>query len=358
MQIQDASIVARATHEQTTTHVRNERLLVWQGDRPPTAAQTEPRATATTSGAVLVNLTEEAVRRAEQLLPQRRGADAEEELDDYQDLKTRLLAMVIESITGDKIKVVSPGDVVGGAEQAGGGDNPAASGGQEGGAPRAGWGLEYDYYEARTESEKTTYTAEGVVKTADGQEIKVKVDLRMSRELLEETRLSVRAGDARKVDPLVINFGGNGAQLTDTKFAFDLDSDGKTEQVSFVKPGGGFLALDKNGNGAIDDGTELFGPTTGDGFKELAAHDQDGNQWIDEADDVYDRLRIWSRDEAGQDSLVALGQRGVGAIWLGHLSTPFSLKNGSELLGQVATTGLYVGENGQAGTVQQVDLVA
>jgi hypothetical protein len=45
-------------------------------------------------------------------------------------------------------------------------------------------------------------------------------------------------------------------------------------------------------DGRVNDGRELFGPITGDGFAELAAYDDDGNNWIDENDGIYDNLSI------------------------------------------------------------------
>jgi hypothetical protein len=68
-------------------------------------------------------------------------------------------------------------------------------------------------------------------------------------------------------------------------------------------------------------------------------------------------LRIWSKDAEGQDQLVSLGQRGVGAIYLGHVTSPFSIKDtDNNLLGQVRSSGIFLQENGVAGTVQQIDL--
>lgn len=119
----------------------------------------------------------------------------------------------------------------------------------------------------------------------------------------------------------------------------------------------GFLALDKNGDGKINDGAELFGPSTGSGFAELAQYNEDGNNWIDENDSIYERLRIWSRDAAGNDYLLALGEKGIGAIFVGSVETMFQLKDPSNtLLGQTMSTGIYLREDGQAGTVQQIDL--
>jgi len=68
-------------------------------------------------------------------------------------------------------------------------------------------------------------------------------------------------------------------------------------------------------------------------------------------------LRIWSKDAEGRDQLLALGQRGVGAIYLGHISTPFSFKDSQNaLLGQLQDSRIFMRENGAAGVIQQIDL--
>lgn len=207
------------------------------------------------------------------------------------------------------------------------------------------------------EREATQFTAEGIVRTADGKDIKLSLELKMSREFASHTSLSVRAGDALK-DPLVINFGGTAAQLAQTTFKFDLDADGKTDNMRFVAPGSGFIALDHNGDGRINDGRELFGALSGDGFADLAKHDEDGNGWIDENDAVFPRLLVWSRDGDGSDRLQGLLQHGVGALYLGNADTPFALKDSSNALqGAVRASGIYLREDGGAGTLQQIDLV-
>jgi hypothetical protein len=182
----------------------------------------------------------------------------------------------------------------------------------------------------------------------------------MTRAYYEERHVSLRLGDAaRPVDPLVLNFSGTAAQLTDQRFAFDLDADGHTEQINFVALGSGFLVFDRNQDGTINDGRELFGPTTNDGFAELATLDEDGNGWIDENDAAFAQLQLWSRDAKGNDQLQSLAAAGIGAIALSRLSTPFDLKNhANELLGQVRNTGIFLQEDGMAGTIQQIDLTA
>ncbi len=290
------------------------------------------------------------------------GPDRCIELSEEDKMKIRLIEKLLEALTGKKIKIIVPKvkenysaeeseklqDMIKAVTDR---PNPVPE------QPTAGWGLAYDYHELRYESEQTTFSAAGVIKTADGKEISFTVQLNMSREFLQEQNIRIRAGDAAKVDPLVINYSGQAAELTSTKFSFDLDVDGTADQISFVSAGSGFLALDRNADGVINNGSELFGPGTGDGFAELAGYDEDHNLWIDENDPIFDNLRIWSRDAQGNDSLVALGQRGIGAIFLGHLSTRFAINTGqNESLGEVNGSGISVNENGTVGTVQQIDL--
>jgi len=271
------------------------------------------------------------------------------------DPKLRLIRLLIEKLTGKKISLLSLRDLDG-RQQAP--DPPAPHQLDQPNRPaRAGFGVEYDRHQSYHESESTTFSAQGVIKTADGREIHFHLDLAMNREFAAEQDLSIRLGDAVKKDPLVINFDGTAAQLTDANFTFDLDADGKQDQVSFVGPSSGFLALDTNGDGVINDGGELFGTKTGDGFAELAAYDADHNGWIDGNDAVFDDLLVWSKDAQGNDILTTLGQKGVGALYLGNVGTQFDIKDAqNELLGQVKASGVYVNDNGTVGTIQQLDL--
>jgi hypothetical protein len=219
-----------------------------------------------------------------------------------------------------------------------------------------GWGLIYNSQRTSSEKEQLSYSAEGIVKTSDGKELKIDLSLNMSREFVERSNFSIRAGNA-KIDPLIINFDGKAPELTDTKFSFDLDVDGTTDQISFLKSGSGFLALDSNNDGEINNGSELFGPQSGDGFADLSSYDHDRNGWIDENDSVFEKLRIWTKDSEGNDYLLALGEKGIGAIYLGHISTLFDLKDTqNQMAGQVQETGIFVKEDGSAGTIQHVDL--
>lgn len=283
------------------------------------------------------------------------------------DMKKKMAELIIQMLTGKKTTINV--DIM---NTAGSGITlkiePVVSNGQaQAGQAQAGqavavagpsWGLEYDRIETVIENENTSFSAEGIVKTDDGREINLNLELSMSREYMEQNSISIRAGVQKKlVDPLVVNFSGGSAGLTSEKFDFDLNSDGKKEEVSFVTQGSGFLALDEDENGTVDDGSELFGPSTGDGFEELSRYDEDQNGWIDESDSVYSRLKVWTRDSEGKDSLLSLAETNVGAIYLNNVSTEFSLKNSAnELQGMIRTSSVYLAENGGVGTVQQLDL--
>ncbi len=292
------------------------------------------------------------------------AGEVDASVKDIGELKVALLRLLVEQLTGRMMDVFDAGALEEAASAAAPSPELMEAAARQGAMQqaasdpgRAGWGATYSLEEIHYESEASQFTAQGIVRTADGKEISLSLELNMSREFLSHTRLSVRAGDALK-DPLVINFGGTAAQLSQTTFKFDLDADGTADNMRFVAPGSGFIALDHNGDGRINDGHELFGALSGNGFADLAKYDDDGNGWIDEGDAVFDRLLVWTRDGDGNDRLQGLLRHGVGALYLGNTDTPFALKDsGNALQGAVRASGLYLREDGGAGTLQQIDLV-
>ncbi len=247
-------------------------------------------------------------------------------LTETDNIRLLIVKNMVKSITGKEFKLFSAADFQANTNditsnlpttKAENGNNPSST----------GFSLAYDYYEKTTETEQTLFSAQGYIQSTDGKRIDIAIEMQMSCQFLEEKHLQIRAGEVEKIDPLVINFNGNTAELTDTKYRFDLDADGMEEQISFVSPESGFLSLDKNQDGKINDGSELFGPQSNNGFVELARYDQDGNQFIDENDAIYDKLRIWTKDEQGNDQLFALGDKNIGAIYLGNIDTSFALKD-------------------------------
>lgn len=211
----------------------------------------------------------------------------------------------------------------------------------------------------RVEHEQVGFAASGVVRTSDGQEIRFDLGFMMERSFAERISLDFQSGAPQRQlqDPLMLDFAGTGASLQDVRFAFDLDGDGTDEAIPLPMGGSGFLAFDRNNNGRIDDGRELFGPTTGQGFEELAALDSDGNGWIDSADAAFSQLRLWQPEPDGPGRLMTLAEAGVGALYLGNVATPFSLRDASNnTLGMMRASSVYIGTDGRVGTVSQIDL--
>jgi len=281
-------------------------------------------------------------------------------LSDADKLKIKLIERFIEAISGKKVKLKIL-DYEGSADK-----EPTRvslpakllrhTGNVNNNQSSASLGLTYSANTSYKEEERTTFAATGLVRSADGQEISVSLNLTMSRQFTKTTGINIGAESVLK-DPLVLNFDGMATQLTGVNYQFDLDADGSPEKMPFVQPGSGFLALDKNGDQTINNGLELFGVKTGQGFSELAAYDEDNNNWIDENDAVFMKLRVWTKDEMGNDQLFTLGEKGVGAIYLGQAETQFALKDQNNTLkGELKSTGIYLTDTGQARTIQQVDL--
>ena len=217
------------------------------------------------------------------------------------------------------------------------------------------------------EQENTCFSTVGTVRTKDGREINFNVNVNMSRRCEEYYREELNVAQFALYDPLVINLDTDVAGLSDQTFYFDLDADGEEEEISMLK-GSGYLALDKNGDGVINDGSELFGTKNGDGFADLVRYDEDGNGWIDENDSIWSKLKIWCKDENGNDVLYKLSDKGVGAICLKNVSTDFTMQgdrkaqdgttNANATNAVIRKTGIFLYENGNAGTVQHVDMAA
>lgn len=200
------------------------------------------------------------------------------------------------------------------------------------------------------ESQKLDVSMSGFIYTAT-KKIELNIDISMSHSFVSNNEI-IRQ---QFYDPLVLNFDGELPDLENKNFSFDIDANGEHDQISMLKKGNGFLSLDKNNNNKIDDGLELFGMQNGDGFADLKRYDSDNNNWIDENDPILDSLRIWIKN-SDEERLVALGEVGIGAIYLGNTSGQFDIKNEkNETLGRIRATGLFLNEDGTSGIMSQID---
>ncbi len=205
------------------------------------------------------------------------------------------------------------------------------------------------------QEERINFSAEGRVQTTDGREIAFNLGLSMERSTTVTD--SASTGFPTFIDPLILQFDAAPSFLGDSIFLFDINGDGIKEQLACPGKGCGFLVFDRNNDGVINNGLELFGPTTGAGFHELADLDKDANQWIDENDPIFDNLMVWSPDGLGGESLRSLREAGVGAISVVHSGSAFQLENShGDILGTVKASGIFLTEAGEVRSLQEIDL--
>ena len=317
MRIESGSIYLAAQQEYSQRREVQEQLRIWVS--PDRRSTPEPSATSASAG------------RAPDL-----------EADAVIDPKLQIAMWLVEFLTGFKASVLHPGQLKSKLNQVA--RNIADSFAKILNT-RSGWGVSYSRQETYQEKEQTVFAAAGEITTQEGRKIDFSLSLNLNREFTQVNSVSFRAGDAQLTDPLVLNFDGAGARL---------EPGAHNLTYSSLAAGSGYLAIDRNRDAKIQD-QELFGPSTGNGFAQLSAYDQDHNGWIDEGDAVFNDLKIWAPGE--EQALTTLRDRGIGAIATTSVAAPFSLRDAAnQLLGQVNAGGVYLNENGTAGAVQQLDL--
>lgn len=363
MKIAESAIQLASSHTAIQYQERQESLTVWKNGKEAKRAEhknvkehaLKHQAQQLAKEASKVSLSQAAQQRVAEVPESSESVVPGEAEKLMSDLNMRILKALFERLTGRHFRTI---DAVA-AQQAQAAEETTTPPAEQPAGNQNDWGLLYEHREVYHESETTQFAAQGVVTTADGQQIEIGIEMNMSRSFTSVVEETLQAGEVRLKDPLVLNFDGSAAQLTQKTFSFDIDADGSDDQVAFVGPRSGLLALDANSDGAINDGKELFGALSGDGFADLAVYDGDQNGWIDENDTIFSQLRIWMKTASGEDQLFALAEKGVGAIYLGRVDTPFSIKDTENALqGQVRATGLFLHEDGRVGAMQQLDLVA
>ena len=200
--------------------------------------------------------------------------------------------------------------------------------------------------------------------------------------LISDFYTAAQAWVARR-DPLTFDLNGDGIQTLaldiDNPIFFDYDGDGNQVATGWISPNDGFLALDRNGNGLIDNGTELFGDTTpfysnidiitsssggtADGFSALAQEDTNHDGKVNAGDDHFANLHIWrdlNSDAICQSGeLFTLGSLGIASINVAKTENNTLLANGNVIanLGSYTKTDCSTGIIGETGRIGDVDLM-
>lgn len=182
-----------------------------------------------------------------------------------------------------------------------------------------------------------------------------------SNAFTQQSQLNVTLGSTAKpqpvqqTDPLVLDLAGNGfaTRGLDDAVRFDLSGDGRPESISAPKGDDALLALDRNGNGRIDSGKELFGDQHGasNGFAELSKYDDNNDGRIDQQDSVFEQLSLLRFDAQGRQQQQSLAEAGVSAI---HLQAQ-NVKQALGAYDEIAQIGRFDFADGRSG--QAADLL-
>jgi hypothetical protein len=155
--------------------------------------------------------------------------------------------------------------------------------------------------------------------------------------------------------PIILDLDGDGVIATvglSSGVFFDHAGDGFAERTGWVAPGDGLLVWDRNANGLIGSGRELFGSETllpnglnaVNGFEALKAFDANGDGFIDADDPVYAQLRVWvdadTNARTGEGELLTLQEAGVKSINVNYTNSNFvdAQGNAHRQVGSYTTT--------------------
>lgn len=166
-------------------------------------------------------------------------------------------------------------------------------------------------------------------------------------------------------DPLMIDLDGDGIELISpesSRVFFDLDDDNTTEKVGWVAPDDGLFALDRNGNGKIDNINELFGSPDQTGFEELATLDSNADKVINNQDVAYNDILVWqdksSNGIADTGEIKSLMQAGISSISLdAEALNPERVVEGN-IVPEISVATLYGQENEVAEVLLTLDTTA
>ena len=176
-------------------------------------------------------------------------------------------------------------------------------------------------------------------------------------------RYNTKTGENTR-SPLIVDLDGDGVETTTAENGthFDHDNNGFAEKTSWVGKDDGLLVRDINGNGQIDDGTELFGNNSvlsngqkaANGFEALKDLDSNNDGIFDSSDTAWNQVNVWKdsnlNGKVDEGELLTLEQAGIENIDLNYQNSNTVDTNGNTV-GQI---GSFDKENGTQGNISDI----
>jgi hypothetical protein len=174
-----------------------------------------------------------------------------------------------------------------------------------------------------------------------------------------ESYSKVEMSAAALKDPIILQFGSQGLGRIEGHKSFHINQDNTVDALPLFSGDVGYLVYDKSQNNQADDGSELFGPQTGQGFLELTALDSNKNGFIDAEDEQFEQLYLWqpSEDNSQAEQWLSLKEAKIQAISLSTSTTPFDFYDQQgKIEAQLRQSSFSISDNGIGRGVHQVDV--
>lgn len=200
------------------------------------------------------------------------------------------------------------------------------------------------------------YQVQGVFDIND-KELTLNYEFALSSEQVSYSKIEMTAAALK--DPLIVQYGAQGLGDIKGQTAFSINQDNIVDSLPIFSGDIGYLVFDKNDNQQADDGSELFGPQSGQGFVELSQLDSNKNGFIDTEDEQFEQLYLWkpSDNASTPEQWLSLKDVKIQAISLSAINTPFDFYDDKgEIQAQLQQSSFAISESGQGRGVHQVDV--
>ena len=207
----------------------------------------------------------------------------------------------------------------------------------------------------RSHEQHLNYQVQGVFNVND-QELSLDYNFALSSEHVSYSKIEMSAAALK--DPIIVQFGSQGLGNIKGQKEFAINQDNTLDSLPIFSGDVGYLVYDKNQNQQADDGSELFGPKTGQGFAELAQLDSNNNGFIDVGDQQFEQLYLWQPSDDNQtEQWLSLKEANIQAISLSAISTSFDFYDQQgKVQAQLRQSSFAISEDGFGRGVHQIDV--
>jgi len=191
----------------------------------------------------------------------------------------------------------------------------------------------------------------------NGQKLTLNYSLSLSSKSISYSKIEMSAAALK--DPLLVQFGEQGLGDIKGQKDFAINQDNVLDELPIFSGDVGYLVYDRNNNQQADDGSELFGPKTGQGFVELAQLDSNKNGFIDVEDQHFDQLYLWQPSDGNNptEQWLSLKDAKIQVISLSAINTPFDFYDQQgNIQAQLRQSSFAIDESGLGRGVHQVDV--